>query len=329
MNDATEYPKRMVHPGYQKGTVKEIHGVDAVSGRKFLDYQGTPDRYPPVDVINHDIEAQYRAKGYLAFGEAGGGSINYREYPKMLVHPDHVPPAQAIAAVLNGANQVLSPEVPAKAAVWPDIAVANPQEEAAAIAKGYLAPGKPDPDAMQAAISSPYDPSRVTEEYPKMVNGALVEDPAIQGGPQQYPKWVNLPDHPHGGKEVRNRAEEDALLGRPSAPPVATASPGPPVGESKFQRAQRLKAEAEAAMAAAEAEMAEEDAPEPEVSPPPAEPTPSPETPPGVENPPAVQEPATTTDRQALYTQLEARGIAYSNRWPTPKLVAALQEQAA
>lgn len=320
MNTAKEYPKHMSHPAFVRGTVKAVVGEDPVSGKKFTDYQGTPDRFAPVDVTSADEEAQYRAKGYQPFGEAAVGAVGYLEYPKMLAHPDHEPATQAIAATVNGGGQIVTPEIPGRAAKFAPVTVKDQDEEAEAMRKGYRAPGTPDPDAVQAAISSPYDPNRVTQEYPKVVNGRVVHDPGVdRSGVQEYPKWINIEGHPHGGKTVDSREEEEALTGKKTEA-AAAKPPTSPASETKFERAQRLKAEADAAMAVAQAEMDAEE----------ARAVQSAETVTAAPQGQAtINTPPPPSDRAALFADLTARGIPFSNRWNTDKLRKALEAQQA
>lgn len=333
---ASDYePKTMHHPGYQKGTFKPIPGSDNGRGPAFLDYQGTPDRFPPVTVNNPDQEAQHRAKGYALYGESTMNAIAFREYPLMMNHPKYKPGVPMMAATLNGANQVITPEIPAIAPEFPPMIVNNEDEESAAAEKGYARPGRSDPDAAHAAISSPYDPTRVKSEYPKMVDGRMVEDPSTPSGVQEYPKWV-------GDKLVKSRTEEDTLTGvvRAAAPALKAASPvqvsrdpleraAAPAGESKFDRAQRLKAEADAALAEAEAEMLREEAVQSDIVVRDVVTDDALEADMLVAAEPLTPSEQAAEDRRTVMAELDAKGITYSNRWPTPKLKAALEGAAA
>lgn len=294
-----KFHKHMVHPAHAKGTVTEVRGTDPTSGRSYVDYQGTPDRFPDVDVYSPDEEEQYRAKGYHAFGETPPGAAGHQEYPLMLTHVKCEAATPTFAAKLNSAGQVIEPEIPGRPAKFPPLTVNSEDEEKAAIAKGYARPGKSDPAAVQASISSPYDPGRVTSEYPKMVNGKLVQDPAYDpSGRQEYPKWVGG----ENGKIVNSRAEEEAITGKKSAPVVL----------SKRETALKRKAELEAELAALE-----DDGAEPVV---------------GEDDAPAVVETkpqAAATDRKQLFAELEKRGITYSKNTPTKRLLDLLSQQAA
>ena len=67
-----------------------------------------------------------------------------------------------VLTVLNSANQVITPGIPGKPEKFPDMTVRNEQEELAAAAKGYAQPGRSDPNAVQAARSSPLSTSRIS-----------------------------------------------------------------------------------------------------------------------------------------------------------------------
>lgn len=173
MSKIPGFPKKMVHPLHRKGTTTAVPGVDAQSGRKFTDYQGTPDRFPPVSVEHPAQEAQHRMQGYILEGEVPPVGIEYNRYP-MWMKKDKAD----------------------------DVLVNSKDEEEASIKKGYAAPGTPDPQAAEAAIASPYVPGRNVVEFPKMVDGVVV-DPGHSDGFQEYPKW-------HEGILFNSRAELEA-----------------------------------------------------------------------------------------------------------------------
>lgn len=234
----TDYPIRMTHPQAAKSVITK---VESTYGRP--DYHGTPDRFPPVTVNNAMQEANHRAMGYIVQGEAPPPYV-YADYPKMLTHPKHV------AAVLDeqipqkddvsGAiNMIL---IKGKPEVLPPVQVNNPEEEAEWIEKGYELPGKADPDAIQTSISSPYVPGRVTQEFPKMVNGKVI-DPNAGNGFAKYPMWL-------GGTVVNNEREELEQLRKMTSPsmPSGTAMQiemQPPSPRSR-RRGRPRKAEAHA-----------------------------------------------------------------------------------
>lgn len=171
------YPMEMRHPNYRKGTTKVVPGQDPNTPSHKLDYQGTPDVFPPVTVYNEDQENEHRSKGYISAAEALPMTA-YQEFPVWLTH------AKKEAKMAN-----------------------NQDEETELIEQGYKRPGKSDPEAVQKAVSSPHVPGQNILEFPKMVRGKVV-DPAAEEAekPDEYPKWVQ-------GRIVNSRAEERALLG--------------------------------------------------------------------------------------------------------------------
>lgn len=174
------FPKTLIHPHYKKGTTTAVPGVDTTTGRKFTDYQGTADRFPPVIVTTDDQEAQHRAQGYVADGESVGGAA-YQRYPMWM-----------------------------KKAGEADMLASSPTDEQALTEMGFAAPGIPDPEAAQTSASSPHVPGRTVVEFPKMVDGRVV-DPGRSDGFQEYPKWV-------GDVLVNSRQEEEALKPRAAKP---------------------------------------------------------------------------------------------------------------
>lgn len=188
------YPKAMVHPQSRKSVIRVNETQDAI-GRTVKDYHGTADRFPPVTVMNETQEMVHRAMGYLESNEKPSASA-YVEFPMYLRHP-----------------------------AKPSMLVNDQDELFAAEKEGYEMPGTPSAEAFERTHASPYVPGRVTQEWPKMVNGVEVDPNAPQAGPIQYPKWVGGPK----GKSVNNAAEEAAFLGVPSievapAPAVAPST---------------------------------------------------------------------------------------------------------
>lgn len=199
------YPLNMTHPQGKKSEIREVAGQDANSGRKFTDTFGTPDRFPPIVVNNQDQEEEYRAKGYLASGESPIHVDGYHDFPKWLVHPEFVEEVPLVNALFDPEGRLVRAAIPGTPAKYPSLLVTDLAGQKTAFARGYIEQVAPDPRAMEALVASPYVPGRVTSEYPKMVDGVLVQDPAIdQSGFQEYPKWV-------GDNLVNSRAEELAL----------------------------------------------------------------------------------------------------------------------
>lgn len=65
MQTHNEYPKMMQHPHAKRGETQKLD--PNVADRK-SDWQGTPDKFPPVLVHNEDQEEQYLAQGYWTMG---------------------------------------------------------------------------------------------------------------------------------------------------------------------------------------------------------------------------------------------------------------------
>lgn len=256
MSNSTEYPKRMIHPATKPGTTKPVPGTEVYNtdgSVRSVDYQGTPDRFPALDVADATEEEQYRAKGYLAFGEQQKPAIAYQEYPKMLEHPDFEAAVEPTVEFRMPDGKLVQPATPGKPAKLPPVRVESQDDQDKWEAKGYRQPGKCDPEAVQAARAAPYDPKRVKQEYPKLVGGVMVSDPGLaDDGPKQYPKWITVNGHPQGGVIVKSKAEEIKLVGESPTDKVEKAN-------AKREAALKAKAAAEAAIAEAEAELDDED----------------------------------------------------------------------
>jgi len=86
-----EYPKTLVHPHARQGKATPVHGTDPESGRQFVDYQGTPDMFPPVTVSDPDSEALHRAKGYRPAGESDAAAFanSFAAPPSDFVHAEY------------------------------------------------------------------------------------------------------------------------------------------------------------------------------------------------------------------------------------------------
>lgn len=196
-----EFPKVLHHPHYRKGKMTEVSGKDPISGKPFTDYNGEPDLFPDVTVNNGDQEAFYRAKGYLLHGEAPPPPADYAEYPMMLSHPGHkdaIPDDFDIRKDANG--QVITTRIQGSPEAFPPVMVKDAAEEKKWAEKGYKRIGKADGDASQRAKASPFDPDYKMSEYPKFVDGKIV-DPFAEISHNRYPMFV-------GDKLVNNRAEE-------------------------------------------------------------------------------------------------------------------------
>jgi hypothetical protein len=133
----------------------------------------------------------------------------YKEFPKTMNHPAHQS-ARQIRPFIPA-----TPNNPVQLEEWqgeryPAVIVHDADAEAWHAAKGYVPAGTSDPKAFSAAHASPYVAGRTTSEWPKMLDGKLVQDPnAPKGGPAEYPKWVNLPN---GNAIVAQSEEEEKRL---------------------------------------------------------------------------------------------------------------------
>lgn len=159
------YPKAMTHPNATKSQITRIEGVD-VAGRKVVDYSGTADRFPPVTVTNEDQEARHRAQGYLT-AEDHIEKQAYEDYPVWMSNSS------------TGDSRLAE----------------TAEEEENLVVQGYARPIAPDPEAVERAYAAPYVPGQSVQEWPKVVNGVVMDDPGgDNGGPKEFPKWVHHPD---------------------------------------------------------------------------------------------------------------------------------------
>lgn len=224
MSAQPSFPKLMRHPHHRPGAAgrKTAHP----SGREMLaTYEsGRADLFPPVQVHDPDQEAQHRALGYIGADETPKVE-GFSEYPKWVHHPDHA------AEIRDQAGTITTAEL------FPPRLVRGEEEELAAMDEGYGESGRSDPAAYQRQAAMPYDPNRpAASEYPKMVDGVLVQDPNKPASDfQEYPKWV-------GAVLVNSRAEEDALLAQAAGAETADAAPPP---EKSAERQQLLVEAAE------------------------------------------------------------------------------------
>lgn len=131
-------------------------------------------------------------------------------------HPAHRPGRKTADAVQAAPGQKGQPEQwePMR---YPPVTVMNLDQEEQYAASGYLAAGTPDPAAFSTAKASPFVAGRTVSEYPKMVNGVLIQDPdAPTSSFAEYPKWLTSPD----GEQilVASVVEEEVILARWTAP---------------------------------------------------------------------------------------------------------------
>lgn len=187
MRNPSEYPLQLVHPNHRPSTRVEamvnLQGTNVkVLESRVKDYGA----FPPVTVKNPGQEEYYRSLGYIIHGEKIKVH-QYEEFPLYLTHPEKE-----------------------------GVQVGNDTELALAISRGYVRMGKSDAEAMKSAKSSPYQPGKKTE-WPKWIDGKLVEDPDAPVSPNEYPKWIVIAGHKHGGVTVSSYDEEAEYLG-PDAP---------------------------------------------------------------------------------------------------------------
>lgn len=258
-------------------------------------HDGAPERFPPAQVHSPEQEEMFRARGYLRIGEAPPApAINPLEFPKMLVHPDHVDGVPATQESIIEGNRVLIVPVPAKPEKYPHHIVNTPEEQAEWEAKGYRLPGTWDEGAYEHSLYAAGEPG---DEWPKWIDGVLTEDPAKANiRPDEYPKFLSFDD---GSEKIVYSAAEEA---RAKAVHAARGSikhePVKPPAESsydaefaeflefkKWKAAQLMAARAEAEEAAAD-------------------------------------------ERAALIAEAETRGVEVDKRWGAKKLREALDRTA-
>lgn len=281
----SKYPLTLHHPAFVKGTTTRVPVLDANgapvmrNGMPDFNYRGTSDRFPPVDVQNEDQEFQYRAKGYGSTTDIVTPPT-YHEYPVWLKNAD-------------GA------EVMAKDA----------HEEAEFLNGGYERKGKSDPEAVERSIANPYDPDFEADEWPKMVDGKLMQDPNKSDGALHYPMWV-------GDSIVKNEAEERAARGgaifRDGKLIGGEVYPAAPV-KAADPRRDALVTLAGIKGVPVTDDM-DADTIEAALFRPAVDPAPSPQE---------------TSDRAALFAQAEAADVKIDKRWSNDKIRAALADQAA
>ena len=190
-------------------------------------------------VENPDQEEEARARGYLAAGEAPAPPVDFEEYPLMMAHPDHrdAIPDEIIPQRMPD-NSIQTTVVPGSTEQFPHVAARDEEHEAELAAKGYQRMGRSDPAAVETAAASPYVPGRTKSDYPKWVDGVLIQDPAKPAsGPAQYPKWIAAYQ-----QEVGSAKEEAELLGiAPPEEPVVEVSKNPEIEQMRAELAE-LKA---------------------------------------------------------------------------------------
>jgi hypothetical protein len=158
----------------------------------------------------------------------------YEEYPKWLKHPGEAP-ARISDDWANGPPQVgqnIGFHSPAgKPAQFPPVLVNSREQEEMYEARGYTA-GPMSAAAAQTARAAPIPAGYSKEEYPRIDNGMVVQDPSKPPPSNEYPKWCR-----RDGVEkiVHSREEEDRLF-----PPIPPKAPAPPESEWEFPAPDRI-----------------------------------------------------------------------------------------
>jgi hypothetical protein len=76
----------MHHPHSQRGKTEKVE--EYLSDKK-ANWQGTPDKYPPVLVYNADQEEQHRAQGYYTLGTSSPEA--FAQAAAIPPAPDYIP----------------------------------------------------------------------------------------------------------------------------------------------------------------------------------------------------------------------------------------------
>lgn len=227
------YPITLVHPQHRPATIATGNMLSS------------PEQFPNVTVNGTQHEAEYRAKGYLRFGEPQAIMKDHHEYPKMMRHAEYVAEVPArIEAKIEDGRITGTFVVPAKPAKFPDVTVNNEKEEEVWSEKGYKPAGEYKRDALEAVLNGTideeeYNPDEYpkwekdsegkpkliardpnkpdltpTPDYPRWEDGVLVHDPRFPQAPDpsKYPMWVHKDGKP--GKDsvlVKTPTEEFAV----------------------------------------------------------------------------------------------------------------------
>lgn len=233
MASAPGYPQIMVHPQHRAATISGVRFIKLPDGneRTELDPPGQPERFPNIEVHSSDQEEQQRARGYVRYGETMEKVAEFSEYPKMMSHPDHVDAVPSSSGARMEGNQIIQYSVPGIPEKFPDVMVRDAREQETWEEKGYVAPDTFDELAFEKATLAPGTPG---DEWPKWVDGVLVQDPdAPVDDSSQYPKWLYFDD---GGEVLVNdaAAEKRAVEARGSTkhepvkpPPKPYVPPAP------------------------------------------------------------------------------------------------------
>lgn len=155
----------------------------------------------------------------------GRPTIDYKEYPKMMTHPQFQPgkPSPEVKSPHGFTYHGIGTPVR-----FPHVLVKTPDDEAYHASLGYESQGKMDPAAFDRAVGNGQIPDQVVYkaiEYPKWVLGKLVhsqEEEDRLTGVQAAPTVPDL------------NTEVKTLLNRPDMPkPIVNTSPLLPTYETK------------------------------------------------------------------------------------------------
>lgn len=219
------YPITLVHPRHR--AAKPVIG----SGEAVLEL------FPPVTVSGADSEAQYRAQGYLRYGEPAA-HIDYHEFPKILRHPEYREGTrERVEAKIEDGKMVGTYIIPAVPTHMPDVTVYDAQQEEEWRTKDYKPAGEYRREVLDAAIHGgkaatehsvaewpkwidgvlverdPSEPEALkpTPAYPRWEGSAVVQDPRFEPepDPKEYPKWIHVNGVPgEASILVKNPREE-------------------------------------------------------------------------------------------------------------------------
>jgi hypothetical protein len=222
------YPVTLVHPQHRAATIATGNMTSV------------PEQFPPVTVNGAIHEAEYRAKGYLRYGEAQPVMKDHHEYPKMMRHPEFEAevPARIEARIEDGRirGTFTIPSVPAK---FPDVRVEDETGEELWREKGYAPAGEYNRDALESVLNGTideetYDPAQYPKwengklvsqdpdspdmtpspDYPRWENGVLITDPrfAPVPDPHEFPKWIHKDGKPSEASQLANTPAEEFAI---------------------------------------------------------------------------------------------------------------------
>lgn len=111
MTEHVEYPLTMAHPAFQRSQPLPIPGTEKRNAEGVVisqDYQGTPERFPPVTVQDADQEAYYESQGYARAGHSDPSA--YASAHAAPAPPSYVP--QEYPKWVNGVLYEAAEDVP-------------------------------------------------------------------------------------------------------------------------------------------------------------------------------------------------------------------------